>query len=263
MVLWVKPGSTSQRAAGLPGRSVPDITCFPHARCEFHNQKKKGQMLMQMMMMVMMMLSSTKGDRPQGERDTQKLGLPDPPSPLPYRPPILQLSPRPTRGFSGTAGSGSPPSPAPPRHRRATPHAAAPPPAQVSKAPPGTERPPSPAFLSMAWNTNLRWRLPLTCLLLQRAMVVLFGVFVRYDFQADSHWWTGRERRNLSDQENEFYYGYQNAALMEAACANNLQEVSRLLSEGADVNARHRLGWTALMVAAINRNDSGKEMDSD
>uniref|UniRef100_A0A2K5EAM5 ClpB family mitochondrial disaggregase n=1 Tax=Aotus nancymaae TaxID=37293 RepID=A0A2K5EAM5_AOTNA len=46
------------------------------------------------------------------------------------------------------------------------------------------------------------------------------------------------------------------AALMEAARANNPQEVSRLLSEGADVNARHRLGWTALMVAAINRNDS-------
>ena len=31
--------------------------------------------------------------------------------------------------------------------------------------------------------------------------------------------------------------------------------LSRLLSEGADVNARHRLGWTALMLAAINRND--------
>ncbi|VCW96609.1 unnamed protein product, partial [Gulo gulo] len=46
------------------------------------------------------------------------------------------------------------------------------------------------------------------------------------------------------------------AALMEAARANNVQEVSRLLSEGADVNARHRLGWTALMVAAISRNDS-------
>ncbi|XP_029771581.1 caseinolytic peptidase B protein homolog isoform X3 [Suricata suricatta] len=46
------------------------------------------------------------------------------------------------------------------------------------------------------------------------------------------------------------------AALMEAARTNNVQEVSRLLSEGADVNARHRLGWTALMVAAISRNDS-------
>ncbi|XP_058401671.1 mitochondrial disaggregase isoform X3 [Diceros bicornis minor] len=46
------------------------------------------------------------------------------------------------------------------------------------------------------------------------------------------------------------------AALMEAARTNNVQEVRRLLSEGADVNARHKLGWTALMVAAISRNDS-------
>ncbi|NXE15704.1 CLPB protein, partial [Lophotis ruficrista] len=30
----------------------------------------------------------------------------------------------------------------------------------------------------------------------------------------------------------------------------------RLLLEGADANARHRLGWTALMVAAISRNSS-------
>nr|XP_056714788.1 caseinolytic peptidase B protein homolog [Euleptes europaea] len=30
----------------------------------------------------------------------------------------------------------------------------------------------------------------------------------------------------------------------------------RLLQEGASVNARHKLGWTALMVAAINRNGS-------
>ncbi|XP_005000797.1 mitochondrial disaggregase isoform X4 [Cavia porcellus] len=46
------------------------------------------------------------------------------------------------------------------------------------------------------------------------------------------------------------------AALMEAARTNNIQELNRLLSQGADINARHRLGWTALMVAAINRNDS-------
>nr|XP_033803423.1 caseinolytic peptidase B protein homolog isoform X1 [Geotrypetes seraphini] len=46
------------------------------------------------------------------------------------------------------------------------------------------------------------------------------------------------------------------AALLEAARTNNIQEVSRLLSEGVDVNSRHKLGWTVLMVAAINRNQS-------
>ncbi|XP_030055840.1 mitochondrial disaggregase [Microcaecilia unicolor] len=45
-------------------------------------------------------------------------------------------------------------------------------------------------------------------------------------------------------------------ALLEAARTNNIQEVSRLLSEGVNVNSRHKLGWTALMVAAINRNQS-------
>ncbi|KAM8821590.1 mitochondrial disaggregase [Eudromia elegans] len=43
-------------------------------------------------------------------------------------------------------------------------------------------------------------------------------------------------------------------ALLEAARINNVAEVERLLLDGADVNARHGLGWTALMVAAINRN---------
>ncbi|XP_036924487.1 caseinolytic peptidase B protein homolog [Sturnira hondurensis] len=45
-------------------------------------------------------------------------------------------------------------------------------------------------------------------------------------------------------------------ALLEAARTNDVQEVSRLLADGADVNARHKLGWTALMVAAISRNCS-------
>ncbi|KAM4681959.1 mitochondrial disaggregase [Amazona ochrocephala] len=45
-------------------------------------------------------------------------------------------------------------------------------------------------------------------------------------------------------------------ALLEAARINNASEVNRLLLDGADVNARHRLGWTALMVAAISRNSS-------
>ncbi|XP_036133995.1 ammonium transporter Rh type C [Molossus molossus] len=61
----------------------------------------------------------------------------------------------------------------------------------------------------MAWNTNLRWRLPLTCLLLQVAMVVLFGVFVRYDPDADAHWMEEKGPGNLSsDLDNEFYYRY-------------------------------------------------------
>ncbi|XP_068036874.1 mitochondrial disaggregase isoform X4 [Anomalospiza imberbis] len=45
-------------------------------------------------------------------------------------------------------------------------------------------------------------------------------------------------------------------ALLEAARINNVSEVNRLLEEGADVNTRHKLGWTALMVAAISRNSS-------
>lgn len=61
----------------------------------------------------------------------------------------------------------------------------------------------------MIWNTNLRWRLPVTCLLLQVALVVLFGVFVRYDLDADPHWIGSQGDENTtSDMENEFYYRY-------------------------------------------------------
>ncbi|KAM4796198.1 mitochondrial disaggregase [Rhinophrynus dorsalis] len=44
--------------------------------------------------------------------------------------------------------------------------------------------------------------------------------------------------------------------LLEAARIGSTQEVDRLLSEKVDPNARHKLGWTALMVAAIGRNQS-------
>jgi hypothetical protein len=40
-----------------------------------------------------------------------------------------------------------------------------------------------------------------------------------------------------------------NAALIEASRAGRLEEVKRLLGEGADVNARDKDGWTALMHA--------------
>uniref|UniRef100_A0A3P9Q3C5 ClpB family mitochondrial disaggregase n=1 Tax=Poecilia reticulata TaxID=8081 RepID=A0A3P9Q3C5_POERE len=45
-------------------------------------------------------------------------------------------------------------------------------------------------------------------------------------------------------------------SLLEAARTNNAQDVSRLIKEGVDPNHRHRLGWTALMVAAMNRQHS-------
>ncbi|XP_044521382.1 ammonium transporter Rh type C [Gracilinanus agilis] len=61
----------------------------------------------------------------------------------------------------------------------------------------------------MAWNTNLRWRLPLTCFILQVVMVVLFGVFVRYNPEADAHWNEEKKKQNISsDVENDFYYRY-------------------------------------------------------
>ncbi|XP_042637615.1 ammonium transporter Rh type C [Orycteropus afer afer] len=61
----------------------------------------------------------------------------------------------------------------------------------------------------MVWNTNLRWRLPLICFFLEVALVVLFGVFVRYDFEADAHWPEEKRHRNIaSDFENDFYYRY-------------------------------------------------------
>ncbi|KAF5881279.1 caseinolytic peptidase B protein, partial [Clarias magur] len=42
-------------------------------------------------------------------------------------------------------------------------------------------------------------------------------------------------------------------AFLDAARSNNAEEVKRLLADGVDPDARHRLGWTALMVASINR----------
>ncbi|XP_023648315.1 mitochondrial disaggregase isoform X2 [Paramormyrops kingsleyae] len=42
-------------------------------------------------------------------------------------------------------------------------------------------------------------------------------------------------------------------ALLEAARTSNAQEVARLLADGTDPNYRHHLGWTALMVASMNR----------
>ena len=42
-----------------------------------------------------------------------------------------------------------------------------------------------------------------------------------------------------------------NDDLINATRNNTVQEVKRLLNEGADVNARNQDGWTSLMMAAL------------
>ncbi|KAG8440658.1 hypothetical protein GDO86_006414 [Hymenochirus boettgeri] len=61
----------------------------------------------------------------------------------------------------------------------------------------------------MLRNTNMRWRLPLVCFLWEIAMIVLFGVFVRYDITADPHWADHMKKNNItSNIENDFYFRY-------------------------------------------------------
>ncbi|XP_019359621.1 PREDICTED: ammonium transporter Rh type C [Gavialis gangeticus] len=62
----------------------------------------------------------------------------------------------------------------------------------------------------MAKNTNLRWRLPLICLLWEVAMIILFGVFVRFTPEASARWEEEEKKQNniTSDIENDFYYRY-------------------------------------------------------
>ncbi|OCT89739.1 ammonium transporter Rh type C-like [Xenopus laevis] len=58
-------------------------------------------------------------------------------------------------------------------------------------------------------DSNMRWRLPLICFAWEIAMIVLFGVFVRYNIEADPHWPIFMKRENItSDVENDFYFRY-------------------------------------------------------
>lgn len=58
-------------------------------------------------------------------------------------------------------------------------------------------------------NTNVRVSLPAVCFVWQIAMIILFGIFIRYDEESDSHWIEHRKKDNISsDIENDFYYRY-------------------------------------------------------
>ncbi len=47
------------------------------------------------------------------------------------------------------------------------------------------------------------------CFVWQLSMIILFGVFVRYNEESDSHWADYRKEKNItSDIENDYYYRY-------------------------------------------------------
>ncbi|XP_041853922.1 ammonium transporter Rh type C-like 2 [Melanotaenia boesemani] len=58
-------------------------------------------------------------------------------------------------------------------------------------------------------NTNVRLSLPAVCIIWQTAMVILFGIFIRYNEESDTHWVEHKKAANISsDIENDFYYRY-------------------------------------------------------
>lgn len=57
-------------------------------------------------------------------------------------------------------------------------------------------------------NTNVRLSLPAVCIVWQTAMIILFGVFIRYNPESDAHWAEYKKLHNLTDIENDFYFRY-------------------------------------------------------
>ncbi|TRY58414.1 hypothetical protein DNTS_002043 [Danionella cerebrum] len=63
--------------------------------------------------------------------------------------------------------------------------------------------------LKMTKDTNIRISLPAVCFVWQIAMIILFGVFIRYDDESDAHWVEYKKKNNISTHlENNFYYRY-------------------------------------------------------
>ncbi|XP_046714391.1 rh family, C glycoprotein a isoform X1 [Silurus meridionalis] len=65
------------------------------------------------------------------------------------------------------------------------------------------------SFWNAPKNTDVRISLPAVCFVWQTAMIILFGVFVRYNDESDAHWPKFKKEHNItSDIENDFYYRY-------------------------------------------------------
>lgn len=58
-------------------------------------------------------------------------------------------------------------------------------------------------------DTNIRLSFPAVCFIWETAMIILFGVFIRYDEESDTHWVEHKKANNItSDAENDFYFRY-------------------------------------------------------
>ncbi|XP_033972443.1 rh family, C glycoprotein a [Trematomus bernacchii] len=65
-------------------------------------------------------------------------------------------------------------------------------------------------FFGRQKNTNVRVSLPAVCFIWQIAMIVLFGIFIRYDEESDvKKWLELKKSHNISSNiENDFYFRY-------------------------------------------------------
>uniref|UniRef100_A0A8D0CL01 Rh family B glycoprotein n=1 Tax=Scleropages formosus TaxID=113540 RepID=A0A8D0CL01_SCLFO len=67
----------------------------------------------------------------------------------------------------------------------------------------------SPRTAMAEYNTNLRLKLPITCIVMEVIVIILFAVFVRYDTDTDARkWHKEKSHDNKSNYENDFYFRY-------------------------------------------------------
>uniref|UniRef100_A0AAY4DRE5 Ammonium transporter AmtB-like domain-containing protein n=1 Tax=Denticeps clupeoides TaxID=299321 RepID=A0AAY4DRE5_9TELE len=56
--------------------------------------------------------------------------------------------------------------------------------------------------------TNMRFRLAITCIILEVILIILFGLFVQYNEDTDAKHWHEKINNKTSNAENDFYYRY-------------------------------------------------------
>lgn len=64
-------------------------------------------------------------------------------------------------------------------------------------------------FFGRQRSAYVRVSLPAVSFVWQIAMIILFGVFIRYNEESDAHWVEYKKSHNItSDIENDFYFRY-------------------------------------------------------